>query len=74
MYYSGLRGDANRHYDASSTIVSLLIVNHFLSAVDAAWAAARFNKVIELQSGARLQRLPDGRTDLVTSARLSFRF
>ncbi len=74
MYYSGLRGDANRYYDRSSAIINLLIVNHFLSAIDAAWAAARFNKTVELHSGARLERLPDGRPDLVTSARFSYRF
>ncbi|MCZ7556671.1 MAG: hypothetical protein M5R41_09760 [Bacteroidia bacterium] len=74
LYYSGLRGDANRYYDRSSAIINLLILNHFLSAIDAAWAAARFNQAVELRSGARLQRLPDGRPDIVTSARFTYRF
>jgi hypothetical protein len=74
LYYSGLRGDANRYYDVSRMFVNLIIVNHFLSAIDAAWAAARFNKAVQLRSGAHLQRLPDGRPDLVATARLSFHF
>jgi hypothetical protein len=74
LYYSGLRGDANRYYDRSSAIINLLILNHFLSAIDAAWAAARFNQAVELQSGARLQRLPDGRPDVVATARFTYRF
>jgi hypothetical protein len=74
LYYSGLRGDANSYYDRSGAIINLLILNHFLSAIDAAWAAARFNQAVELRSGAYLQRLPDGRPDLVTTARFSYRF
>lgn len=74
LYYSGLRGDANRHYDNASGIINLIIVNHFLSAIDAAWAAARVNKDIEFRSGASLRPLPDGRADLYAGTRITWRF
>lgn len=73
-YYSGLRGDANSFYDTADTILNLIILNHVLSAIDAAWAAARFNQFVDLYAHAQLQRLPDGRPDLVASAQFSFRF
>ena len=74
LFYSGLRGDANSHYDTADMIVNLVILNHVLSAVDAAWAAARFNEHVELHSGAGLQRLPDGRADLTATATFTLRF
>lgn len=74
LYYSDMRGDANSHYDTADLLVNLLILNHVLSAVDAAWAAARFNEHIELHSGAQLERLPDGRAGLAASACFSVRF
>lgn len=72
--YSRMRGDANSHYDTADLLVNLLILNHVLSAVDAAWAAARFNDHVELHSGAQLERLPDGRAGLAASACFSVRF
>ncbi|MBE0645372.1 MAG: hypothetical protein IH600_14915 [Bacteroidetes bacterium] len=74
LYYAGLRGEANDHYNTADTILNLIILNHVLSAIDAAWAAARFNQFVELYSHAQLQRLPDGRADLVASAQFSIRF
>jgi hypothetical protein len=74
LFYSGMRGQANDHYNTADLLVNLLILNHVFSAIDAAWAAARFNEHVELHSGARLERLPDGRADLTATARFSYRF
>jgi hypothetical protein len=74
LYYAGIRGEANDHYNTADTILNLIILNHVLSAIDAAWAAARFNAFAELYSSARLQRLPDGRADIVATAQFSVRF
>ncbi len=74
LYYAGQRGEANDHYNTADTILNLIILNHVLSAIDAAWAAARFNQFVDLYAHAQLQRLPDGRADLVASAQFSFRF
>lgn len=43
-FYSGMRGDANDFYSVASTAVIGIYVNHFLSALDAVWSAAQFNK------------------------------
>jgi TM2 domain-containing membrane protein YozV len=44
IYYSGMRGEANDFYSVASTAVIGIYVNHFLSALDAVWSAAQFNK------------------------------
>lgn len=74
MYYSGLRGEANDYYNNADTILNLIIINHVLSAIDAAWAAARFNEFAELYARSRLERTPAGQLDIRTTAQLSFRF
>jgi hypothetical protein len=43
LYYSGERGTANDSYAAATTWVTVAIINHILSAVDAAWSAGLYN-------------------------------
>lgn len=69
--YSGMRGHANELYESATTVVNLLILNHALSALDAAWAASRYNKDLEFHSSVRLRHLPSGGSELVPTA--SFR-
>ena len=45
QYYSVERGKANDYYSKASTFVAVAIVNHIVSAVDAAWSAGSYNKV-----------------------------
>jgi hypothetical protein len=45
LYYSGERGKANTYYDNASTAVTIVIVNHVLSLIDAAWSASSYNRV-----------------------------
>lgn len=45
QYYSRERGKANDYYSTASTAVTIAIVNHLLSAADAAWSASSYNKV-----------------------------
>lgn len=42
--YSIMRGEANDLYKVASTAVIFIYVNHFLSALDAAWSVASYNK------------------------------
>jgi hypothetical protein len=72
--YSGMRGDANSFYNTAETIASLIIVNHLLSAIDAAWAATRFNKTITFHSQTGLMYLPDGTLELHPMASISVHF
>lgn len=74
LHYSQMRGTANDHFNTANTIVNLLILNHVASALNAAWAAARFNESVDLRTGAQLRRLPDGRADLHANATFSFHF
>lgn len=52
-YYSGERGKANDFYNIASTAVAIVVVNHILSAIDAAWSASRYNKA-HLEVGMRM--------------------
>lgn len=42
-YYSKERGKANDYYNSASTFVVIAVVNHIVSALDAAWSAGSYN-------------------------------
>jgi len=48
-YYSRERGKANDYYNVASKAVVIIIVNHIVSAFDAALSANRYNKKISLK-------------------------
>ncbi|MEW6507285.1 MAG: hypothetical protein AB1432_06010 [Bacteroidota bacterium] len=50
LYYSKERGKANDFYNIASTAVIVIFTNHILSAVDAAWSAASYNKALNISS------------------------
>jgi hypothetical protein len=50
LYYSKERGRANDFYNIASTAVIVIFTNHVLSAVDAAWSAASYNKALDISS------------------------
>lgn len=58
LYYSGERGKANDYYSKSQTGVIVIVINHILSAADAAWTANSHNK--GLNAGIGLQATPPG--------------
>ncbi len=43
-YYASVRGEANDFYNTASKAVLIMVVNHVLSAAEAAWSASRYNK------------------------------
>ncbi|MEX2117356.1 MAG: hypothetical protein WEB37_10750 [Bacteroidota bacterium] len=55
-YYRDMRGRANDLYTIARTAGYLVLANHFLSAVDAAFAASGFNKSVHIE--ARLRPTP----------------
>ncbi len=57
-YYSGERGEANDFYSTSSTAVTVAVVTHVLSSVDAAWSASSYNKQVE--AGFGFEKAMDG--------------
>ena len=73
MYYSEERGKANDYYAKASTGVIFIVVNHILSAADAAWTASSHNK--GLNAGIGLQAVPPGAQSLAGPAvKLSYGF
>jgi hypothetical protein len=49
-YYSFERGKANDYYNVASKAVLVVVANHIISAIDAAWTAARFNKNLDIHT------------------------
>ncbi len=70
--YAAMRGKANDYYDVASTMLELVVVNHVLSAVDAALCARSFNK---LHSEASMQVLPtNGSYTVLPTLHISYSF
>lgn len=53
--YSYDRQKANDYYDNGSTTLIGVVVNHLLSAADAAWSVSMFNKNIKVKTGLHLE-------------------
>jgi len=54
--YAVQRQDANRFYNIATTSAIIVIVNHLLSAADAAWTVSLYNKKLRVQTGFNLKR------------------
>ena len=48
--YSKMRGKANDFYNIATTGSVLIVVNHLLSALDAAWSASQFNHQLKIEA------------------------
>lgn len=72
-YYAAERGKANDFYTRATTFVTVAIVNHVLSALDAAWSAGSYNR--NVHASVRMQRVPtDGGMTEVPVVRAEYRF
>jgi hypothetical protein len=74
LLYRNMRGNANSLYAIASTATYVLVANHVLSALEAAWSAAVNNS--NLKMGATLEpvRHSDGMVEFVPVARMSVEF
>lgn len=73
LYYSVERGKANDFYNIASKAVVIIITNHIISAIDAAWSASSFNKNLKLS--AELKRTDIGlATDYYPQLNLQYSF
>lgn len=70
--YSGMRGHANDLYNVASTAVLVVVINHILSAADAAWSASRYNSV-RAEVGLKMQQTPSG-VEAVPTATVKFQW
>lgn len=73
LYYSDQRGEANDLYRVSTRAVSLLYINHIISALEAAWGAARFNNNLSVNMRLRALNLAN-RTEYVPTMNVSYSF
>jgi len=62
--YMGVRQDANDFYDIATLSTNIVIANHVLSAVDAAWSVSMFNKELKVSTSFEMRNVyssKDGR-------------
>lgn len=71
--YAEMRAQANNQYDVASTWVSVAVVNHIVSALDAFWSATRYNSSLHADVRMRVQPTRYGVAP-VTEARVEYRF
>ena len=72
--YSHMRGKANDFYNIATTGAALLVVNHVLSALDAAWSAAQFNNRLKLEAHLQPTYRSMDFVEFVPTARLTVTF
>ena len=58
--YANMRAQANRYYDIAGTWVTLAIVNHVISAIDAYWSATKYNAALHAEANMHFQSTPFG--------------
>ena len=57
--YRDMRNSMNDYYDTASTITNVILLNHVLSALDAAWTARSYNREINVKIRAYNKRYLD---------------
>ncbi|MBI3195542.1 MAG: hypothetical protein HYZ34_13910 [Ignavibacteriae bacterium] len=71
--YSKMRAQANDYYDITTSMISIAVINHVLSALDAAWTATRYNNALEARVNLKMQPTPFGNVP-VKELHLSYTF
>jgi hypothetical protein len=72
--YSKMRGKANDFYNIATTGSILLVVNHLLSALDAAWSATQFNHQLKIEAHLQPTVRSYDFVEFVPTARLTITF
>ncbi|MDI6766531.1 MAG: hypothetical protein QME52_06885 [Bacteroidota bacterium] len=71
--YGEMFNEADKYYTIAGAFVSVMIANHIISALDAAWSAARYNKALHAEVSLKAQATPGGYTPLV-QANITYSF
>ena len=53
--YTELQDDSDRNFKRATTLASVLLLNHVISALDAAWTTKKFNRKVQAGLGVRQQ-------------------
>lgn len=72
--YAAMRGKANDFFNIASTSASVLVANHILSALDAAWSATQFNQQLKLEAHLKPTLRPYGFVEFVPTATATVTF
>ncbi|MGA7159641.1 MAG: hypothetical protein WBZ48_01480 [Bacteroidota bacterium] len=70
LSYADSRGKANSAYYTAELATALVVVNHVISALDAAWSTSNYNKEVTSNMGMRFQDIGGGEVALVTELTL----
>jgi hypothetical protein len=71
--YAKMRAQANDNYDIAGTFVSVAVINHIVSAIDAFWSASRYNSNLHAEVRMRIQPTMYGIAP-VTEAKIRYNF
>jgi hypothetical protein len=72
LKYRDMRGAANSSYNIATTISYILVANHILSALEAAWNAGKINHRIQLQGHIQSRRVQGSYTEFVPTLKFSY--
>lgn len=73
LFYSSMRGEANDLYGTASTAVIGIYVNHILSAIEAVWSAAQYNKNLAVNFRFENEYI-SGRLELIPTVKFKYNF
>ncbi len=74
MYlYASMRANTNHYYDISATFVSIAVINHFVSALDAFLTTKSHNKALHAEVNMHIEATPVGLVP-VSEARIEYAF
>ena len=63
--YRDMRNQMNEYHDTASTAVNIILINHVLSALDAAWTASSYNREVTMKIRAYNKRYFDENVQMV---------
>ena len=72
LAYSRMRGDANSSYNIATTVSYVIVANHVLSALEAAWNASKLNHRIKLQGHIESRRIYGNIVEFVPTLHLEY--
>ncbi len=74
LYYRNMRGDANNYYNIASSMSYILVANHVLNALEAAWNAAHLNSTLHASSGVQPRNVDGYHVELAYTMNLQVEF
>jgi hypothetical protein len=74
LSYRNMRGDANNYYNIASTMAYVLVANHVLGALEAAWNAAHLNSQLHASSSVQPRNVDGYHVELAYAVNLQVEF